>query len=378
MIVNAKELREAVGAAKRCTTRRTTLLSHVRLDAVGQAFGLSATDMDVSYHVEIPATGNGLGSALVPASTLAEAIRGAKGSVEIEDGRIAANGAAISLVDGPPVSDYPRLASSMPGAPAVLVPAVDFKRLAAAVCPARSREESRPVLTGVLLEYADGWLTAVGCDSYRLHVHRMPAAGGDAEPWSANVPGRLVEEAAKVKRPAGAVLRIVRPTDAQCVHIGTFGEFHTGRIIDYGAYPAWRRLLPDGMAHRFDSSTGEMEPVLEAAVRFQKGGRGAANVPLRVTLDREPHYRDPRLTVEMTVQDAGTFGPAEIPLGLDAGEYWPRDALEFGVNAGFLRDACRSLDGMFTVHLRDPLRPILLTSGDEATRCLVMPIRLDS
>ena len=68
----------------------------------------------------------------------------------------------------------------------------------ARVLRAASRDDSRPVLTGVLVEFADGVLTMAATDSYRMAVRTTPLEKGPPEQLTAIVPARALSDLVRI------------------------------------------------------------------------------------------------------------------------------------------------------------------------------------
>jgi DNA polymerase-3 subunit beta len=83
----------------------------------------------------------------------------------------------------------------------LLVPADLFVDTVERVARAASRDETRPVLTGVLLRLAPDGMTMVATDSYRLAVRQTPLDAPPPEASEAIVPARAVGEAARLPPP---------------------------------------------------------------------------------------------------------------------------------------------------------------------------------
>ena len=109
------------------------------------------------------------------------------------------------------------------------------------VAKAASRDETGPVLTGILVSLDGGTLRMVATDSYRLSVKESAAPGVDGSAFEANVPARALQE----------LSRVVSETKAETVSIFTKDNqvvFEAGRVtlssrlID-GQFPNYRQLL---------------------------------------------------------------------------------------------------------------------------------------
>src|SRR5207237_7635044 len=67
-----------------------------------------------------------------------------------------------------------------------------------------SRDESRPVLTGILLRFEPGRIVAAATDSYRLSVRETPVSG-DLPELEAIIPARALAELARIAAGEGEI-----------------------------------------------------------------------------------------------------------------------------------------------------------------------------
>ena len=84
--------------------------------------------------------------------------------------------AALAIANGQPLPDeiaaaFPKL-PDVEGAQTFTVDSAAFLDTVTKVARAASRDESRPVLTGILVEFGQGTVTMAATDSYRLAVKR--------------------------------------------------------------------------------------------------------------------------------------------------------------------------------------------------------------
>src|SRR5262245_26120503 len=162
------ELTRALGVVSRGVSTRTTvqILAGILLQASGEKLDLAATDMELSLRTSLEAQVEAEGSVVVPGRLLLELAR------LLPDEEV-----AIELRSGPATyrlhtynaEDFPRL----PDATAADRHEVDRETLletVARVSRSASRDESRPVLTGVLMRFEPGKLVMAATDSYRLSV----------------------------------------------------------------------------------------------------------------------------------------------------------------------------------------------------------------
>ncbi len=256
-----------------------------------------------------------------------------------------------------PAEDFPKFPEE--NEEPLKIPAAALAETVDVVARAASRDDMRPVLTGVLVNAAGEEMTMVATDSYRLAVKRTtlePALGGELE---ANIPARALRElgriisADEVEQVAVSLLPNQAVFKAGAIVLNT-------RLID-GQFPNFRQLLPESYDHDVRLPRTEF---LEVARRVSQLAQ--RNAPLRLS------FAPGELTIAASTPDVG-----------DAEETMPAafegEALEIGFNPEFLKEGIESVEGdEVMLRLISPLRPGLLQPVDnEDFRYLVMPIRLN-
>jgi DNA polymerase-3 subunit beta len=359
------ELVQALGVVSRAVSTRTSvqILSGILLEAAaagGNAgeLRLAATDMELSLRATIAAQVEGDGAIVLPGKTLVDIARLLPGDDVVIEHRpsesvvhVTAGSAAYTLHTYNP-EDFPRL----PDVASVQTFPVDRESLLETiqrVARAASRDESRPVLTGVLVQFAGGRLTMAATDSYRLAV-KETEIGGSTPDLEAIVPSRALQELARV---AGGDAVDVGVHENQVV-FGTEGIWLTTRRID-GQFPNYRQLLPEQFEHTLNLPRAELlEVVRRASVMIQRA------TPLQL------RFAEGELTVIARTHEVGE-SKESMPAPFSG------ETLEIGFNADFLRDGLESVDGDdIRFKLISPLRPAVLQGDNDEFTYLVMPIRL--
>jgi DNA polymerase-3 subunit beta len=355
------ELAQALGVVARSLSTRTSvqILSGILLEARGSELRLAATDMELSLRASVAAQIDGDGAIVLPGKTLVDIARLLPGSeVTIEHRpaesvvHVIAGTAAYTLNTYNP-EDFPRL----PEVEAVRTFAVDREPLLETigrVARAASRDESRPVLTGILVRFGAGTLVMAATDSYRLAV-KETAFADDVPELEAIVPSRALQELARIAGSGDAVEIGVQENQ---VLFSAEGVWLTTRRID-GQFPNYRQLLPESFEHELTIPRLELLDVIRrAAVMIQR------STPLQL------RFAEGELTVVARTHEVGE-SKESLPIGF-AGE-----PLEIGFNADFLRDGLELVDGDdVRVKLISPLRPAVLQGEGDDFTYLVMPIRL--
>ena len=354
-------LTEQVGIVARGLSARSTVLvlGGIRLTATPGTLELAATDMDISLRAELDATVDAAGSVVVPGRLFLDIARTLPdGEVSIEhlpDEAILSitSGSAAYRIQTYSSEDYPTLptvdeSACTPVASDVLLETV------ARVGRSASRDESRPVLTGVLVKFEPGKLVMAATDSYRLAVKETETSG-DYPDLEAIIPARALQELARIATPGGHVHLGVQENH---VIFGAEGVWLTTRRID-GQFPNYRQLLPEQFEHEL---TLPRDAVLDVVRRV--GVLAQRNSPLRL------RFAEGELTVSAQTQDVGEARES-LPVPFSG------EPLEIGFNAEFLRDGLDSIpSGSVTIKLISPLRPAVLKGETPDYTYLIMPIRL--
>lgn len=345
------------------TRAATQALSGILLSASENGVSLTATDGEMGLRTEMQADVGGGGTALLPGRLLAELARSlGDESVEIElrdaerDVEIRSGGSSFHLRTLP-AEDFPHLPDE--GEEPLKIPAPALAETVDLVARAASRDDMRPVLTGVLVSASGQEMTMVATDSYRLAVKRTELEspiGGELE---ANIPARALRELGRLVG-GEEVEEVAVSLLANQALFRAGGVLLNTRLID-GQFPNFRQLLPESYEHDVRLPRGEF---LDVARRVSQLAQ--RNAPLRLA------FSQGELKVSASTPDVG-----------DAEETMPAafegEPLEIGFNPEFLRDGIESVAGdEVMLRLISPLRPGLLQPLDnEDFRYLVMPIRLN-
>jgi DNA polymerase-3 subunit beta len=341
----------------------TQALSGILVAVSEDGVTLAATDGEMGLRTALDAEIASAGSVLLPGRLLSELARSfGDATVEVEsreaerDVEIRSGGSSFHL-RVLPAEDFPKLPDDA-GEP-LKIPAGALAETAELVARAASRDDMRPVLTGVLVTAAGEEMTMVATDSYRLAVKRTALESGIGGELEANIPARALRELSRVVTSEGVEEVSVSLLPNQAVFKAGAIVLNT-RLID-GQFPNFRQLLPESYEHDVRLPRTEL---LEVTRRVSQLAQ--RNAPLRLS------FAPGELKVSASTPDVG-----------DAEETMPAafegEPLEIGFNPEFLREGIESVEGdEVMLRLISPLRPGLLQPVDnEDFRYLVMPIRLN-
>ena len=356
-----EELAQKVALVSRGVSTRTAvqILGGILIRATGGDVELAATDMELSLRTPLESTVEGDGAVVVPGRLLADLARLLpSGDVEIqyrEDENVleVRCGPAEYRLNTYGAEDFPRLPDTS-SASTHAVETDSFLTTVASVGRAVSRDEARPVLTGILVRFGDGKLVMAATDSYRLSYKETPIAGSVPE-LEAIVPARALEEVRRLADAGGSIELGVLENQ---VLFGIDGTWLTSRRIE-GQFPKFDELRPKEFKYEVSLPREELlDVVRRTSVMAHR------NSPLRL------RFAEGEVTVWTQTQDVGEARES-LPIRFEG------EPLEIGFNADFLRDGIESAEGdEMRLRLIDPLRPGLIQGPDDDFWYLIMPIRL--
>ena len=364
VVCGKDELAEKLGVVGRGVSTRTSvqILAGIMVRAAAGKLYLSATDMEISIRDSVEAQVEEEGAVVVPGRLLVDIVRLLPaGDVTLEHradegvARLTCGSASYQL-NTYAAEDFPRLPEIEPES-AFTVDREVFLDTIARVGRSASRDESRPVLTGILVRFEGEKLVMAATDSYRLSVKETSLPGGPGLELEAIVPARALQELARAGQSAESDTIEIGVQENQIV-FGVDGVWLTARRID-GQFPNYKQLLPE----QFEAEVQLPREELLDVVR-RTGLLAQRKSPLRL------RFAEGELTVSAQTQDVGEARES-LPAGYDG------EAMEIGFNAEFLRDGLESVtDDTVRIKLISPLRPGLLHGESDDFLYLIMPIRL--
>jgi len=342
-----EELVDKLSVVSRAVSTRaaTQALSGVLVTAAEGRVTLSATDLDMALETTVAAEVETEGSVLLPGRLLAEVVRSlADPTVEIEsreaehDVEIRSGSSSFHL-RVLPAEDFPKLPA--PAEQVLKIPAKELGASIELVAPAASRDDMRPVLTGVFVTASGSEMTMVATDSYRLAVKRTQLGnelGGEIE---ANIPARALRELGRILSSEGVEEATVSLLPNQAVFQAGAILLST-RLIE-GQFPNFRQLLPESYDHDVRLPRGDFLDVTRRVSQLAQ-----RNAPLRLA------FSSGELTVSAETPDVGDARET-MPAAFDG------ESLEIGFNPEFLKEGIESVEGdEVLLRLISPLRPGLL------------------
>ena len=373
-ICNTETFSRRLQLVSRGVSARSTiqLLGGILVEAGGEALRLSATDMEISIQTSSPAEVEGEGRVVIPARIFNDIVRSLPGgSFSLEHD---VSEGTVRLVAGEneyrirayAADDYPQLPVFPSEAEGTFrMSGESLVETVEKVSRSYSRDETRPVLTGILISFEDSRVKMVTTDSYRLSIKETELATTAFEgSREAIIPARSMQEVSRIFGSEGEEDIEVSLSENQALfRIGdvVFGT----RLID-GNFPEYRRLLPSDFEREIAIPREELIGTLRRVNLF--AARQTPPVPVSLSFSEG--------AVEVIVRN-GEVGDAHERLSASS-----EDEFLISFNPSYLLDGVSAIDSEKVVFkLNEPLKPGLIVpdengNGEEPDFLyLIMPMR---
>lgn len=249
---------------------------------------------------------------------------------------------------------------------------VDFGRCVGRVAFSAAQDEGRPVLTGVLCEFAKGNLKMVATDGYRLSYDEMVLEGGEGFEAKIVLPSRALLEVAKIlsetENLGEADFSMLVAENLSQVSFSVPGAEFTSRLIE-GEYPGWQRVIPASFATRVKVAKEDVVKVVRVASIFARDAGSIIRVKVETGAKGKGIFKVLSATAQVGSSDAQVEADVTGPGG------------EIAFNYRYLLDALAVItteDIIF--EMIESLNPGKISPTDEKDKFfhIVMPVRLQS
>lgn len=240
-----ENLSKALSICNRFTSSRVQLpvLANILLKTNKNKLLLSATNLETSISINIGAKVTKDGEITVPARVISEVVSNLDSGqldlqVEKEIIKIKATDFE-SDITGLNSSDFPKVPSEI-GVKNFEIDSSDFLDALSSVLFAVSTDETRPVLTGVLMIFGKEYLTLVATDGFRLSQKKIKTKGAREE-MRFILPKNVLSELSRIVE-SETVKLSYKKTDNQLI-FGLNDLVLSSRIIE-GEFPDFERIIP--------------------------------------------------------------------------------------------------------------------------------------
>lgn len=358
--VTQENLNRALSSVARVANSRGTLpiLANVLIKTSNNRLSLSATNLDIAITHFIGAKVSEEGSITVPARLMQDFVGSLpEGVIELdlqETKLHVSTDKYQSVVNGIVADDFPVMPAITTGKKWSLDGA-QFKKALQQVVFAASSDETRPVLTGVLLQTTDGVLAMAATDSYRLAEKRL---GKNKEAVQLLVPASAMQDLLRVLNDTNEQIKITYDEQQALFQVGDI-ELVT-RLLN-GKYPDYKKLIPKTFSAQATLKRADFINVTKVSSLFARESAGSVTIDLNKSAKQLSIRSVASQLGENTASaDAKITGDGSITL-----------------NSRYLLDALQALSGDdVTFGFNGKLEPTLLYDpAADDYRHIIMPLK---
>lgn len=277
LTVTQENLNKALGVVARVAGTKTSLpiLNNILLRTDHNRLLLAATNLEVAITEHIGAKVSSEGAITVPSRLMSEFIANLpKGNVDLklEGSKLhISSGHYTSTINGLPADDFPAL-PDIDEATEIEVSAQLLKRAIAQTTLTASRDDTRPVLTGVLCHTYEGSLYFAATDGYRLAERRIIPLKSDI---SALIPASTLSDVVRVLPETTET--VVMLLDSTQVRFRMDDIEITSRLIE-GKFPDYRQLIPKSTDITAATNKEELSRITKIASLFARESGGSVTI----------------------------------------------------------------------------------------------------
>jgi DNA polymerase-3 subunit beta len=277
--VTQENLNRALGSVARVANSRTTLpiLANVLIKTTNSRLSLSATNLDIAITHYIGAKVSQEGSITVPARLMQDFVSSLPGGVinlDLEETKLRVTTDQYkSVVNGIVADDFPVM-PAISGGTKWSVDAAHFKKGLQQVVFAASGDESRPVLTGVLLHTVGGKLYMAATDSYRLAEKEL---GNNKSEVNLLVPATAMHDLLRILGDFEGTIQVTHDDQQVLFQVGDVEL--TARLVE-GKYPDYKKLIPSGFETEVTLKRADFVNVTKVSSLFARESAGSVTIEL--------------------------------------------------------------------------------------------------
>lgn len=289
---------EALSSVSSAVPARNALqiLSNAMFDAKDGVLTISTTNLDLSIRRTIAAKVDEAGATTLPVKRVIGIVRelgdsAIEISVDDKDCASLKSGSSFFKIVGISDADFPKFQQPEGKTTFTLGSAV-FREMLRKTSYAASEDESRHIITGILLSFRDGKITVVATDGRRLALVEQELEIPVEMETDVVLPAKAVAEIMRILKDEGDVNIAV---DAKMAMF-QYGETTLTTKLIEGAFPNYRQVIPQNFVERVEVAR---EDILSAMRRVSVISSDDRTVPARLA------FSGAELTISMENPEVG-------------------------------------------------------------------------
>lgn len=356
------ELNTALQTIQKAVSSRSILpiLSGILFTIEDGYLCLCSTDLELSMKHRLPLSMESTDAAVLPARLMGDVIKNlpdARVNLDIDSksGNVKITcGSALFSLKAFSAEDFPKFPDTK-AEKTITIPGKKFSSAIKQVIKAVSKDETRPVLCGILTTIEKGRLKMVSTDSYRLSINETAVDGVMPDDMKVIVPARCLDEVSKICGEVDVEVGLAKNQ----VYFRMGETVVVSRLIE-GNFPNYQQLLPDNCETRVKL---KKEDFLATLRRVSLLAQNNALIKIKINKDK----------IQLSAMTADVGSADEVIAAEVSGE-----GMEIAFNAQYLIDGLNSIgEDMVYLELNNPLKPGLLRPVEAQDFIhLVMPVRI--
>lgn len=359
--ISKSELVAALDTVIKATSSRATVpsLAGILISTEDDSISFFASDLETSIKTSVPGVIEEKGSLAVPGKIFTNIIKNLPEAAVVLETKnetvlISCNQShfEINTLNTGEFSRFPDIS----GVDSITLPSTVLNKMVKKVAKAVSNDETRAILTGILLTVDKEIVKMVATDSYRLSLVELFLDEPITENFEVLIPGKAFEEVIKMSASSHEVK--ITLTSNQILFNFAETSYITRRLD--GNFPNYNQLIPKEWKVKTTVSLSELS---EAVKRVSL--MALNNTAIKIVCSVE----DQQIKLSSKAQDIGLA--EEVVLAKIEGE-----SQEISFNHSFIQDGLSVIDNEFvSLEIQDGMKPGLLRCPEEGFTYLMMPVR---
>ncbi len=272
------------------------ILSNVLISTEKGRIKLSSTNLETAITTFIGASIEEEGSTTIPAKLLKDFVSNlATGTINVhvkDEILMISSKTTKSRFNGSSAKDFPELPSFPKKNKTLEMEPSLLNEIIGVVAFASGIDTSRPIFTGVYLNYEKDKLTITSTDGFRLSEKTISIKGG-VEDFSVVIPAKTCVEVAKIFSTSQEKIEITLNQDENLALFRSEDTLIATRILD-GEYPDYKKIIPSEHVVKSSFDTLEFMEAVRLTDIFAKEG----NNTIKVRFDPEGKIKITSLSEE--------------------------------------------------------------------------------
>ncbi len=371
-----ENLAKGLSIVGRAVASRSTLpvLSNVMLATDNGQLKLSATNLEIGINCWVGAKVAQEGAITVPARLLGDFVNSLppeRIDLKLDESTQTLNLRCArfeSNIKGIDAQEFPIVPTASNGGDAVIkLEPSSLRAMIDQVVFAAATDESRPILTGVLVQFNEDNLTMAAADGFRLSVKATSLKQNFGDMLEVIIPARALMELGRITGDQDQAVEVIITQARKQILFHLQDVDLVSQLIE-GKFPDYTQIIPKGYATRSVIDTNSLLKAVRVSHLF---ARDAANIVKLEITPTGDELMNGRITLVATSAELGD-NVADVDASIEG------NPMEIAFNAKYLIDVLSIIDSpqvvLETSAASSPgvLRPI----GDDKFTHVIMPMHI--